>query len=241
MHRYYINYNYEKSFERIDGIIEESDTSFEEAQNIPSRDVLTYTNGYYVNCSAIFIDIRDSSSLTDLHKRPKLAKLYRAYISEVVAVLNGNKDCVEIDIIGDGISGIFDAKYKTQISGVFSTGGMLGSLIDVMNYKFQKHKIENIKVGMGISYGRALMVKAGYNGSGINEIVWMGDVVNDAFRLSELPLRNSFSHEIMVSNGFYQNLTVEEQKILDRDYQNSCYRNILVNKEMDEWKKKNCN
>lgn len=39
------------------------------------------------------------------------------------------------------------------------------------------------RVGIGLAYGRALMIKAGYKGSTINEVVWMGDVVNEASKL----------------------------------------------------------
>lgn len=79
-------YDFEKSITRIDEILDESDKSFEELNSIPSRDKLTYKNGFYVNCTALFVDIRDSSSLPTKHKRPTLAKIYRSYISEVVAI-----------------------------------------------------------------------------------------------------------------------------------------------------------
>ena len=55
----------------------------------PSRK-LTYTNGFYVDCAALFVDIRESSTMTDEHKRPVLAKVYRSFISEIVALFNEN-------------------------------------------------------------------------------------------------------------------------------------------------------
>mgnify|MGYP000255758841 CR=1 FL=1 len=72
-HKYY---NQENSFSRIDDILDESDSSFPEVNEIPSRDKLTFKNGFYVNCSALFVDIRDSSELPKKHKRPTLAKIY---------------------------------------------------------------------------------------------------------------------------------------------------------------------
>lgn len=111
----HIIYSYLTSFDRINEIIATSDNSFEELPSIPSRDKLTFTNGFYVKCAALWIDIHGSSSLTNEHRRPKLAKLYRSYLSEVVAVMNGNEKCAEINIIGDGVSGIFDTPYKKDI------------------------------------------------------------------------------------------------------------------------------
>jgi class 3 adenylate cyclase len=235
----YISYDYTKSIERIDQIIQESENSFEEIKGRSDRSKLTYTNGFYVNCTAIFCDIRDSSKLTESHKRPKLAKLYRTYISEVVAILNGDGNCLEIDIIGDGVLGIFEAQYTHQIDGAFSSASRICSLIDILNCKFKKYDIENIKVGLGISFGRALMIKAGYNGSGINEIVWMGDVVNEACHLSSNPI-NFSNHEIFASNELFQNLNQHNQKLLQFDFLKNCYHGNIINLEMHAWYNKNC-
>ena len=85
------DYNHISSFARIDDILALSQSNYEEVKELPDRDRLTYTNGFYAYCSALFADIRDSSTLPDLYKRPALAKLYRAYISELVAIMNGNE------------------------------------------------------------------------------------------------------------------------------------------------------
>lgn len=82
-------YKVEASADRMDDILDASDNDYVDNENsIPSRDKLTYKNGYYVNVTALFIDIVDSSKLTDGHKRPTLAKMYRAFLSECVAIMN---------------------------------------------------------------------------------------------------------------------------------------------------------
>ena len=58
------DYDYMKSFDRIDDILT-SANNYEERDSIPSREELTFNNGFYVMCNAIFIDVRDSSSLPD--------------------------------------------------------------------------------------------------------------------------------------------------------------------------------
>ena len=76
-------YKIEDSADRMDDILDANDNDYEdEGNSIPSRDKLTYKNGYYVDVTAIFIDIVDSSKLTDGHKRPTLAKMYRCFLSE---------------------------------------------------------------------------------------------------------------------------------------------------------------
>lgn len=231
----HINYDYEKSFERIDKILETSDNSFEELNEIPSRERLTFTNGFYVNCSALVVDIRDSSSLPSKHKRPKLAKLYRSYISEVVAIMNGNDDCKEINVVGDGILGIFNTPYKSQIDGVFESSGQISSLIDVLNCKFKKKDIEEISVGIGMSYGRALMIKAGYKNSKINDVIWMGDVVNEAYKLANYGNKTLIDDETMISKIFYDNLKEEYKGFLTKNHNRSCYHGDINNIMMDNW------
>lgn len=236
----HIEYNLEDSVKRINEIISAGDLSYEERNSIPARSALTYTNGFYVMCSALFVDIRESSDLTDFHRTRVLAKLYRAYISEVAAVMNGNKKCAEINVVGDSVSGIFDTPYQSDINDVFSTSAKISSIIDIMNYRFKKNNMKEITVGIGISYGKALMVKAGYKGSGINEVIWMGDVVNEASKLASYGNKDSYDKEIMISTTFYNNLNDDYKKLLTLNSIRNCYHGNMVNISMNDWYKQNC-
>ena len=55
--------------------------------------------------------------------------------------------------------------------------------------------------------GPALMVKAGYSQSGINDIIWMGDVVNSACHLCNGAGRNG-RKTVVISEGIYNGLDV---------------------------------
>lgn len=240
MESHYSTYNLDTSVERLDEIIAAADASFEEVNEIPSRDKLTFTNGFYVNCTALFADIRDSSKLPEIHTRPKLARLYRAFISEVVAIINGNVYCAEVNIVGDCVSGLFNTPYKNNIDSVFSTAARISSLVDILNYKLKRADIQEITVGIGISYGRALMIKAGYKGSAINDVVWMGDVVNDASNLSGYANSSWSDKEVMVSESIYINLNEDNQKLLERNPNRGCYHGYVINIGMNEWYENNC-
>lgn len=235
----HINYDVEKSSKRIDDILNASNTDFEELEEIPSRDKLTFTNGFYIKVGALFVDIRDSSDLTDEHKRPTLAKLYRSYISEVVAVINSFEDCKEINIVGDCVSAIFNARYKSQLQAMFSCSAKINSLIKILNYKLKKKNIQTISIGIGLAYGRALMVKAGYSGSSINDVVWMGDVVNEASNLCNKA--NKGSNQCNLVDGDVQcNLTDDDKKLLSYNYNEQCYEGNIINCAMEEWYNENC-
>lgn len=236
----FTSYDFEKSIVRIDEILNESDKSFEELDSIPSRDKLTYKNGFYVNCTALFVDIRDSSSLPSKHKRPTLAKIYRSYISEVVAIMNGNINCKEIEIDGDCISGIYDTPKMPDIDSVFHDAYTINSIVKILNYKFSKKNIENINIGIGIDYGRALMIKAGYNGSGLNKVVWMGDVVNSASNLCNKANKGWESKEIFVSDVIYSNLNEHNKSLLSRNHTHYCYHGSVIHSGLEDWYEKNC-
>ena len=132
----YKNFDYKDSFQRIDDILDGSDKSFEELKAIPSRNNLTYSNGFYVTSSAIFVTLRDSAALHQI-SLPVLAKIYRCFISETVAILNSNDKCVDIRITGDCVSGIYDTPHKTDIDTMFSDAARINSLIKTLSFKLR--------------------------------------------------------------------------------------------------------
>jgi class 3 adenylate cyclase len=231
-----------ESVERIDAILTSSDTSYEDVDSIPSRERLTFTNGFYVNCSCMFIDIRGSSQLPSQYQRPTLGKIYRTFVSECVAVMNSSDLCREINIQGDAVWGVFNTPYKPDISAVFSKAAMLSSVVDILNCRYarQTRNIKPISVGIGVAFGRALMIKAGYSGSGINDVVWMGDVVNHASALCGYGNATAGDKEIMVANDFYSNLDEASQRLLSKNYGRDCYHGNVVSTAMNEWVDTNC-
>ena len=235
-------YKVEDSASRMDDILDASDNDYEDnGSSIPSREKLTYNNGYYVNVTAVFIDIVNSSKLTDGHKRPTLAKMYRAFLSECVAIMNSWKMCKEININGDCVWGVFETPLKSDIDNIISVAAQLNSMINILNYKLKKKQYDIINVGIGIDYGRALMVKAGYSGSGINEIVWMGDVVNTACHLANKAGR-IFRKTIIVTENIYCNLNDANKDLLSSyiDGQVVRYEGDIVRTDMEDWYKENC-
>ena len=230
------SYDFNTSLARIDGYLDANDNSYEEVKEIPSRDKLTFSNGFYIeHCVALFVDIRESTTLADRYTRPRLAKIYRSYISEVVAIMNGSSKCAEINIVGDGVYGIYSTPYKADIDEVFSCAAKIQSIIDILNWKLSKRSIDPIRCGIGIDYGRLLMVKAGYSGSGINEVVWMGSAVNRAAHLSHFGNRDFGDQPMMISSVVRDNLNEHNASLLNYNYSRSCYHGYVINVAMNEW------
>jgi len=230
-------YSHTTSSDRIKEILDQPAGTFEEVDELPDRNKLTYTNGFYGNGSAVFIDIRDSSGLTAKHKRSTLAKIYRAFISEMVAVLNSDPNVPEVNIVGDCVWAVYNTAYKSQIDDVFAIAFKSNTLIKLLNHHYGKKGFSTVKIGIGVDYGRALMIKAGFSGSGINEVIYMGDVVNRAAHLAHEAGRNG-NNPIFVGGGFYDNLNDDNKRLLSSGYVHglgSVYTGNVVDSVMNDW------
>lgn len=225
-------YNLQDSLQRMDDILN-SQNICEERESIPPRNTLTFTNGYYVNCCAIFVDICGSSDLTNEHTRPVLAKIYRCFISELVALFNSDSRSREISINGDCVWGVFETQHQSDIDVMIEIAAKASSLIDIINYKLQKKGYQTIEVGIGIDYGRALMAKAGYKGSSINDVIWMGDVVNHACHLCGYGNKTDDDCRIMISDIIYNNCKDDYKRWFSWNSIRNCYHGNVVNIKMD--------
>lgn len=230
----YANFDFEKSLSRIDEILNASSDEYKETDAIPARTNLTFTNGYYVNCTVLFIDICGSSNMTEEQKRPVLAKIYRSFISEMVALLNGNNNCKEVNIHGDCVWGVFNICYKQDIDEVVALSAKVNSLVLAINKKLAKKKYLTYQIGVGIDYGRALMIKAGYKESTINDVVWMGDVVNHACHLASFGNQSFYDETIMISDIIYENISDDLKKYFSYNSTHQCYHGSIINKEMEK-------
>jgi len=229
------------SNDRIKKILSGADTDYEEGNSLPSRDRLTYSNGFYVNCAAMFVDIRGSSKLPDRYKRrPTLAKLYRAYISEVVAVMDGDSNCAEVNIVGDGVWGVFNTPAKPDIDSAFATACTVNTVMKILNFQLGKHGYDPIKVGIGLAWGRVLVVKAGLLGSGISDVVYMGDVVNQAAKLCAHGNETTEDKTIMVSGDFRFNLKEHNQGLLTKNTNRACWHCDAIMSNINDWFTENC-
>jgi class 3 adenylate cyclase len=178
---------------------------------------MTYDNGFYVNCTAVFIDIRESSKLPENHTRPVLGKIYRAYLSECVAIMNNDPNYREVVINSDCVSGIMNTPNKPNVDTAFETTAKLNSLVSILNWRLEKKGYIPIRYGIGIAYGCALMMKAGYKGSGLNDVIWMGDVVNESSNLCHQGHKGT-RKAVQVSNVVFNNLKQEYKDLLSPVY-----------------------
>jgi class 3 adenylate cyclase len=231
----YSEYDFNSSLTRIDELLDGADASYSDCAGIPGRDGLTFNNGFYVDVTVLFVDMRGSKGLAEKHTRPVLAKIYRAYISELIAVFRGNSKISEIYIEGDGLWAVFDTKTKADVDDAFQSAYMAASLVDILNIKLERKGYSTIEVGIGLDDGDSLYIKAGYKGSGINEVVWIGRVVGQAASLCKNGNRSWQDKEIMVSSHVYNQLKEENKALLTWSAERTCFHGNVVQVGMNYW------
>ena len=150
--------------------------------------------------------------------------------------------CKEININGDCVWGVFKTPKKKDVDNVITVAAQLNSMIKILNYKLKKKNYEEIAVGIGIDDGVALMVKAGYSGSGINDVIWMGDVVNSACHIANKAGRNG-RKVMVISKKLYDNILKDSQDMFYKytdDDGTTKYEGNIVSTTMETWYKENC-
>lgn len=226
-----INYDFESSLDRIEEILSSSDNDYAALEYIPARGSFTYTNGTYTKAIALFIDIIGSSKLTLSHTKPVIAKIYRAFISECTAILNSEKICEEINIHGDCVWGVFKADCVDNYGMVFHVAARLNSLLYWINWKLGQHGYKQIKAGIGVADGSVLIVKAGYSGSSINDLIWMGDAINKASHLANAAGRNGFK-PILMTKSIVSRVNKYRQSLVSPINSSNVYSGNFVATEM---------
>lgn len=198
-------FDYKESKKRVYDILY-SKTKIENKDQIPSNESeFTYENGIKTWVGAMFLDIKDSTLLFKNYDEEKLARILRAYFSEIVSILRNNTNYRQIGIRGDCVYAIYSVTNKDDIKEILSDA----ILINTFNKMFQKI-LSNIgyatfEIGIGLGLSKTLIVKTGQKYSGINDNVWIGDSVVDASKLSSQGNRDYFE-TIVMDDLFFSNV-----------------------------------
>ena len=126
----------------------------------------------------------------------------------------------------------------------------INTSMKMINKLLKKQGLKMIEVGIGVSIGEDLIVKAGKKGTGINDKIWIGDAVVKACNLANVAGRNgkdiigfsSLAYEnfidILIEN--VKNKTEQEIKNWFKyDYSNKAYFADIVYPDSVEWIEKN--
>lgn len=203
-------YNFRNSKANIINILR-SKTPIETKESIPSDNEFTYENGIVSWVSAIFVDIKNSSELF-ASKDEKLARLLRAFTSEIITIFQESDNYRQIGIRGDCVYGIYSTPQKTDVDDVFNIAVLTNTFLKMFNEILKNEHYTTIGAGIGLGCDEELIIKAGRSGTGINDKIWIGKAVVDASNLSSVAKRHGFDN-IAMNSCFYSNIIDIEKKL----------------------------
>ncbi len=233
-------YNYRNGRSNIINILK-TETEVIKSKGIPKNDdAFTYKNAYLTWAGAIFIDIKDSSELFDT-KDETLARLMRAFTSEIITIFQDFGNYRQIGIRGDCVYAIYDAQYQSDLVEIFSLAVITNTFMKMFNEIIQDFDYDPITAGIGLGCDEELIIKAGRTGTGINDKIWIGKAVVDASNLSSTANRNGID-PIAMSGTFYNNI-INKLKEKNSNYDDwisynsyeDLYECNIVRSDFDEW------
>lgn len=242
-------YEYKKSKETIEKILK-SPTKIVEKSAIPSSDSeFTYENGIKAWVGALFVDIVDSSKLFQSADEDT-ARIIRSFCSEIISILKDDNNYREIGIRGDCVYCIYSISDTEDLVKIFTHAYRINSFMKMLNKLLKNNGYSTICAGIGLGASQDLIVKAGQNGSGINDKIWIGKAVVDAAHLSNVANRNGIS-PIAMSPIVYNNIldilckSNANYKNWIKSHSNGYYGGIdyyhcnIIETTFDEWTEEN--
>ena len=202
-------YDYINGKKRIEAILY-NDVDVIEQDKLPKQSEFTFDNAYESWITGIFVDIRDSTSLFSQEDKNDVSRLIRAFTSEIIEILRlddlGNPDdnIREIGIRGDCVYAVYTTPQKDDIYEIADKSFVINTYMKMLNKLLEEAGYPTIKVGIGVSTGKDLVVKAGRANVGINNLVWIGSAVTMASKFSGFGNKNGME-SLVFSSCSYSN------------------------------------
>lgn len=160
-----------------------------------------------IETCVLYIDIRNSTELNNAHQRPTLAKLYSAFVRSMTKC-GGYYGGKVRNIVGDRVMVLFDKNncFKNAVN----TAILMNSVSQyIINKNFPHNEI---KCGIGIDYGKMLVVKAGIIKQGAENtsnksLVWLGRPANVASKLTDIAKKTTSIERKVVREGYWYRYT----------------------------------
>lgn len=199
------NFDYEESRKRIEDILN-SKTDIKEVDSISNdEDGFTYENGVRTWVGAMFIDIRNSTDYFKENDAEKVARIMRAFTSELIGILKQNEKYVQIGIRGDCVYAIYSTPKQNDLNDILSDACFINTFQEMFQKILEKKGWPTFEIGIGLGASKDLVIKAGRKGTGINDNIWIGDAVIDSSKLSNEGNTRGIN-PIVMDSCFYENI-----------------------------------
>lgn len=166
-----------------------------------------------MTATALFIDVRQSSDITEAFRLQTAAKMMKAYFRGAVTVVNANDGYVR-SFNGDGMLAFFmgDRRSTNATTAAMQVRWFVD---EVLRPQFRTYFEKNAKalgnaldfsIGCGLDDGDIFAVRVGIKGT--NDVAWVGRPTNTAAKLASFPEPN----RVRVTRAVYQRLQANRKK-----------------------------
>jgi class 3 adenylate cyclase len=156
-----------------------------------------------IETCVLYVDIRDSSSISAERRPQTLARMYSAFVRAMIRCARRGGGHVR-NIVGDRVMVVFDAFdcYEQAIRTAALCNTAAQRIINRRIGSFE------FRCGIGIDYGTMLVVKAGVPRRGgekefYRSLVWLGRPANVASKLTDMAHKRVRRSEPAVNVGYY--------------------------------------
>lgn len=224
----------------------DSKTQIRPEETIPQNDSeFSYQNGVKTWVGALFLDMRDSSSFFTDNKPDIVARIMRAYYSEIIKILEDNANCREIGMRGDCIYAIYSAPKQADLNEIFDDAVVINTFNNMFQKILAQKNYPHFSMGIGLGASEDVVIKVGRKNSGYNDKLWIGDAVINASNLSSLG-DSEKGYPIYVDSTFFYNIksfpigsgeTETNESFFEEDYYNNqtVYKCNVIKIKFEKW------
>lgn len=241
-------YDYKAGKQRLEEILD-NDMEVIEQDKLPKDDEFTFTNGYYSWVSALFVDMRDSSILCADEDKEKVSKIFRSFTSEIIEILRDDDNIREIGIRGDCVYAVYTSPQKADELNIATRAFYINTFMKMLNKLLKDRGLPEIKVGVGQSTAKELVVKAGRKGVGINSKIWIGKAVTRACHYANYGGKNGMPALVFAKQSydcFIEGLKKRNSNKTEKEVESwftyhedggegAYYTADIINKAFDDW------
>jgi adenylate cyclase len=172
----------------------------------------------------LFCDIRGFTAMSEKLEPSKVVFLLNHYFEIMISVLFKNKGTLD-KIIGDELMVLFGVPEKDEqdVDNAIRTAKEMFVVLDQFNVEMQKKDLPEIRVGIGINYGKVISGNIG-SSQQMNYTV-IGDNVNLAARLCSA----AKSNEVIISESVFEKLEEKQGFIKNQDLKVKGKSNAIKN------------
>jgi adenylate cyclase len=166
-----------------------------------------------LEATTLFLDVRQSSDITNAFRRQTAAKMMKAYFSGSVKIINSNDGQVR-SFNGDGMLAIFvgNRRSNNAVKAAMQVKRFVGNILEP---QFRRYFANNqqalgraldFSVGAGLDEGTIFAVRVGIRGT--NDVAWVGRCTNTSAKLSNI---TQSPNNIAITRAVYERLNQDRK------------------------------